>query len=150
MTPEQQRLADLVEPNNSEKNCVNQMAGILEEYASSDFADAFQNGPINGWFTLSEQYACFIDDFYDAVVSIMSERDLDTSTLHRFAEALRLRKSDFWEADDATTVSSDFWREIQTDALAALKVIRTLPEYSRDYCDAICGRKGGLEITPIP
>jgi len=44
------------------RNIVNQLVGIVEEYASAELVTAMCGRGLNGWIDLSEQFACF-DDF---------------------------------------------------------------------------------------
>jgi hypothetical protein len=128
-----------IDRNDGEGNCLNQMAGILEEYASPEFVEALLRGPLTEVFNLNEQRACFYD-FYEPVLRYAQKRSVDVTSLEAFAALLDattpalgvLRHSDYPQF-----LRSSQWKALQEAALRPLALLRSLPKYSREWCDAM-------------
>jgi hypothetical protein len=118
------------------RNVVNQLAGIVEEYASAEFVVAVCGRGLNDWLHLAEQVACF-DDFFESTVGYLRERGDDPTPLETFAETLFRVMNGQGELSDADVVRSRDWASVRPDAETALPVLYLVSEFSREHCLAM-------------
>jgi len=118
--------------NEARRNALENLRGVLSDYASEQFGRDLARGPINGFIDSNELYNMFLD-FFEMFVpqpgdewssTLPDDVEKVLSGFKGVLDYVMLNKAD--SLADAALVDSPAWRELRFGAAAALWALRDL------------------------